>query len=175
MSRYHGRAADTDRPVDRECWACPTTTTAITFTHVNVIAKHWRALSRFYQDALGCVPVPPERKLSGAWLEAATGVPDAALEGEHLRLPGYGEAGPTLEIFSYKTNLERPTLAANRLGVGHIAFEVDDVHAALEQVVAHGGHALGQTHTAEVAGKDKLTVDYATDPDGNIIELQARA
>lgn len=145
------------------------------FVHVNVIAKDWRALSRFYQVVFGCVPVPPERRLSGAWLEAATGVPDAALEGEHMRLPGHGDGGPTLEIFSYKNNLDRPAPAANRLGLGHIAFEVADVHAALERVVAHGGRAIGQVQSADVPGKGKLTVVYAADPEGNIIELQAWA
>ena len=106
----------------------------------------------FYELVFGCVPVPPQRKLSGAWLEAATGVPDAALEGEHLRLPGYGEGGPTLEIFSYETNLERPAPAANRLGFGHIALEVDDVRAALDRVLAHGGRALGQVQSRAAAG-----------------------
>ena len=42
----------------------------------------------FYQDVFGCVPVPPERNLSGAALDAATGVSPAHLQGMHLRLPG---------------------------------------------------------------------------------------
>jgi catechol 2,3-dioxygenase-like lactoylglutathione lyase family enzyme len=63
--------------------------------------------------------------------------------------------------------------AANRLGIGHIAFGVDDVHAALDRVVAHGGHPLGQVQAAEVPGRGKLTFVYATDPEGNMIELQA--
>ena len=145
----------------------------ITFTHVNIIAKDWRALSHFYQVVFGCVPVPPERRLSGAWLEAATGVRDAALEGEHVRLPGHGDRGPTLEIFSYKNNLDRPPPAANRLGIGHIAFEVDSVSPVLDTVLAHGGGALGQIRVAEVPGRGKLTFVYAADPEGNIIELQA--
>jgi catechol 2,3-dioxygenase-like lactoylglutathione lyase family enzyme len=122
----------------------------------------------------GCVPVPPVRKLSGAWLEAATGVTDAALEGEHLRLPGHGDGWPALEIFSYHNNLDRLPTAANRLGIGHIAFEVEDVPAALEQVVAHGGGAQGQVQVTDVPGKGKLMLVYATDPEGNMVELQAR-
>jgi catechol 2,3-dioxygenase-like lactoylglutathione lyase family enzyme len=149
--------------------------TGTTFTHVNIIATDWRALSHFYQVVFGCMPVPPERKLSGAWLEAATGVLDAELEGEHLRLPGHGERGPTLEIFSYKTNLDRLPPAANRLGIGHLAFEVDDAHATLDAVLAHGGGALGQIQMADVRGKGKLTFVYATDPEGNILELQTWA
>lgn len=147
--------------------------TSTRFAHVNIIAIDWRSLSRFYQAVFGCVPVPPERKLSGAWLAAATGVADAELEGEHLRLPGHGDGGPTLEIFSYKSNLDRPPPAANRLGLGHVAFEAEDVGAVLGAVIANGGSALGQAQTADVPGKGKLTVVYATDPQGNLAELQS--
>ena len=35
------------------------------------------------------------------WLDSATGINGAHLRGMHLRLPGYGEHGPTLEIFQY--------------------------------------------------------------------------
>lgn len=71
------------------------------YVHTNLIARDWRALSRFYQEVFGCTPVLPERNLSGPDLEAGTGVPGAHLQGMHLRLPGHGAAGPTLEIFQY--------------------------------------------------------------------------
>ena len=35
------------------------------YVHTNLIARDWRVLARFYQEVLGCVPVPPERDLSG--------------------------------------------------------------------------------------------------------------
>ena len=41
------------------------------------------------------------RDLSGEWLDRATGLKNAHIKGIHLRLPGYGEGGPTLEIFQY--------------------------------------------------------------------------
>ena len=71
------------------------------YVHTNLIARDWRSLARFYQDVFGCVPVPPERDLSGPEMEAGTGIAGAHLHGIHLRLPGHGDAGPTLEIFSY--------------------------------------------------------------------------
>ena len=71
------------------------------YVHTNLIARDWRALARFYQDVLGCVPVPPERDLSGPDMDAGTGIPGAHLRGMHLRLPGRGDDGPTLEIFTY--------------------------------------------------------------------------
>ena len=41
-----------------------------TYGHTNLIARDWRALSRFYQDLFGCVPVPPVRDFKGPDLEA---------------------------------------------------------------------------------------------------------
>ena len=71
------------------------------FGHVNVTSHDWRRLAAFYTDVFGCVFVPPERDIRSADLDAATGLHDAHLTGAHLRLPGHGDTGPTLEIFSY--------------------------------------------------------------------------
>src|SRR3954465_13528994 len=121
------------------------------FCHVNVIANDWRALADFYLRVFGCEPVPPERDYSGAELTAGTGVADAALRGGHLRLPGYGADGPTLEIYQYSANEQLIGAAANRRGFGHIAFVVPDVHAARTEVVAGGGSVLGQVVTLPTA------------------------
>ena len=71
------------------------------YVHTNLVARDWRQLARFYQDVLGCVPMLPERNLSGADYERGTGVQGARAQGIHLLLPGYGPSGPTLEIFQY--------------------------------------------------------------------------
>lgn len=76
----------------------------IRYAHTNIIAQDWKRLSQFYIQVFDCVPVPPVRDQSGEWLEAATGLSNAALKGTHLRLPGHGENGPTLEIYSYTVN-----------------------------------------------------------------------
>lgn len=69
----------------------------VRFGHTNLIARDWRQLARFYIQLFGCTLVPPERNYSGPNLERGTGIPGAALTGAHLRLPGCGEQGPTLE------------------------------------------------------------------------------
>jgi hypothetical protein len=74
---------------------------AAKYAHTNLIAEDWRMLANFYQHVFGCVPVPPERDFHGEKLEAGTGIPGAHLRGVHLRLPGYTDNGPTLEIFNY--------------------------------------------------------------------------
>ena len=143
------------------------------YRHTNIVAADWQALAAFYEDVFGCVPVPPRRDLVGAWLDRGTGVRDAQLTGVHLRLPGHGDGGPTLEIYSYAASEPRPAVAANREGIAHIAFEVDDVVAATRLVLEHGGSNVGDVTSAEVPGVGFLTFVYLADPEGNIVELQA--
>lgn len=144
------------------------------YIHTNLITKDWRRLASFYQNVFGCVPVLPERDLSGEWLERGSGVLRAKLRGLHLRLPGFGDSGPTLEIFQYSETVDAPPPPANRVGFGHIAFSVDDVEAARDAVLAAGGTELGTVESIGIAVAGKLTWCYVRDPEGNIIELQHR-
>lgn len=142
------------------------------YTHTNIVAQDWKRLAQFYEQLFDCVPVPPERDLSGPWLDAGTGLPDAHIRGIHLRLPGGGESGPTLEIFQYNREEPRPATAINRPGLTHLAFAVADVEAARQAVLDAGGTAVGDLVSLEVAGAGRVTFAYVTDPEGNIIELQ---
>ena len=143
------------------------------YRHTSIVAADWRSLAAFYEQVFGCTPVPPTRDLSGEWLERGTGVPGAHLAGVHLRLPG-SDDGPTLEIFGYSRTEPRPSpVVANREGLAHIAFLVDDVTEAARLVLAHGGSLLGKVAVSEVAGAGRLTFIYAADPEGNVVELQA--
>lgn len=144
----------------------------IRFGHVNIAARDWRRLCRFYRDVFGCTPVPPERNLSGAWLEEGAGVPGIRLRGQHLRLPGHGTEGPTLEIYTYEPEIPGEPGLPNRTGFGHIAFAVPDVDAACRAVVAAGGSWLGHPVRHEVQGAGMLRFAYMHDPEGNVIELQ---
>ncbi len=137
-----------------------------------MIAHDWKRAAKFYEQVFGCIPVPPERDQSGEWLERASGVPGAHLKGAHLRLPGCGPDGPTLEIFSYATVIPQEQPVPNRVGYGHLAFAVDDVGAALAAVIEHGGSRLGEAVTKDVPGVGTLRFTYARDPEGNILELQ---
>jgi glyoxylase I family protein len=140
------------------------------YVHTNVIARDWKKLARFYENVFGCVPVPPERDLTGEWLERGTGIPRAHIRGVHLRLPGHGDAGPTIEIFSYDDVAPQDHPVANRAGYGHIAFLVDDVARAMAEVVAHGGKPGEIVSHATPAGA--LEFVYVRDPEDNLIELQ---
>ncbi len=143
------------------------------FGHVSVVAADWRRLADFYTTVFGCVFVPPERDYAGEDLAQGTGVPGAALRGVHLLLPGLGEDGPTIEIYQYAQPADRLPAAANRLGLAHIAFVVPDVAAARDVVREAGGQAVGEIVTLTTATGRRVTWCYVTDPEDNILELQA--
>lgn len=142
------------------------------YVHTNIVARDWRALSGFYQRLFGCVLVPPERDLEGAAVEAGSGVSGAHIRGVHLRLPGWGDQGPTLEIFSYNVLEEGGRPAVNRPGFAHIAFAVGDVNAFREAVLGAGGKAVGEIVSTSISTGARVTWCYVTDPEGNVIELQ---
>ena len=143
------------------------------YVHTNLIARDWRNLAKFYTDVFDCSFVPPERDYQSDELDAGTGLKDAHVTGVHLRLPGYDDNGPTLEIYSYDQLESDMAPAVNRPGFGHIAFEVENVQQASQIVEANGGGFIGEVVTLTTKVGRKVTWCYMTDPEGNIIELQS--
>lgn len=143
------------------------------FAHTNIAAKNLKLLSEFYIKVFDCKIKPPVRKLSGAWLDRATGLQNAALEGVHLLLPGHGDNGPTLEIFSYQKMHDSKPIMANYVGLTHIAFEVHDVDQTLNEAIKSGGQLLGQVTEKTVDGVGELKFVYFRDLEGNIVEIQS--
>ena len=148
---------------------------AIRYAHTNVVAKDWRALAEFYIQVLDCEPVPPERDYRGEVIGKIAGLPpdeSMRLSGIHLRLPGHGPGGPTLEIFEYHPAGEQFEIRSDTAGFSHIAFGVDDVAVITEKFLAHGGRELGERVEMDVDGAGRIELHYLADPEGNIVELQ---
>ena len=144
----------------------------VKFVHTNIIAKDWEKLAKFYISVFGCEPVYPERDLTGKWIEDLTKIEDVHLQGIHLRLPGYVD-GPTLEIFQYNHQIKHNEISAiNTPGFAHIAFLVEDVQTVYRKLLEYDGSKLGDLVEKEIEGVGVLTVVYARDPEGNIIEIQ---
>jgi catechol 2,3-dioxygenase-like lactoylglutathione lyase family enzyme len=143
------------------------------YSHTNLAARDWRRLAAFYEQVFGCVPVPPERDYSGPELDSGTGLSGVRVTGAHLRVPGFGEDGPTLEIYGYSKLAEGSPPAVNRPGWGHVAFGVDSIAEARAEVLAAGGRAVGEIVTLTTAAGTRVTWCYVTDPEGNVVELQS--
>ena len=144
----------------------------IRYAHVNIIARDWKKLMDFYVDVFDCEPVSTERNHHGEQTDALTGLNDVRIRGQHLRVPGHGENGPTIEIFTCSEQLDVPLPALNQPGFAHIAFEVDDFDGTREKILQWGGSDYGEKVTIDIAGAGRLTLLYMRDPEGNIVELQ---
>ncbi|MEO0340704.1 MAG: VOC family protein [Bacteroidota bacterium] len=144
----------------------------IRYAHTNIITEDWQTLADFYINTFDCKVKPPARDQSGEWLSQGTGVSNAHLTGVHLLLPGHGPNGPTLEIYTYKSIIPQGAVVPNQRGIGHLAFEVEDVSTVLNKVIANGGSKNGEVISRPVQGVGVITFVYARDPDGNLIELQ---
>lgn len=145
------------------------------YLHTNLVARDWRALASFYESLFGCEIVPPERNYAAAEVEAGTGVLGSGLTGVHLRLPGHGDHGPTLEIYTYAVTSDGSSPAVNRPGFAHVAFAVESVPDARNQVLSAGGASVGEIVTVTTATGVEITWCYVADPEGNVIELQSSA
>lgn len=80
-----------------------------------------------------------------------------------------------MELIQYLNPTREYEITPDTYGFGHLSFSVADVHDALQAVIAEGGGSVGEVVTVEVPGRGLLTEVYATDPEGNIIELQSYA
>lgn len=145
----------------------------IRYVHTNIIAKDSDKLIEFYKEVLGCKSIGEKRDLKGEWLDKMTGISNAHIVGEHLCLPGYDEDHPTIEIFSYDTMKESKGHEINQCGIAHLAFEVDNVEETLNKVLAAGGSCIGEVVHADYEDGRHAVFVYATDIEGNIIELQS--
>ena len=143
------------------------------YAHTNIAARDWKNLSDFYVRIFNCTVQPPKRALSGDWLDKATGLSNAELEGVHLLLPGHGDSGPTLEIFSYKDTHPYGPVMANYTGFTHIAFEVENVESIFKKAIENGAVKLGEITERIIEEVGVLTFVYFRDPEGNIVEIQS--
>lgn len=146
---------------------------SIVYKHTNINARDWRKLSSYYQKVFNCTPVPPERNFHGQWFERLTNLKGVHVEGEHLALPGYEEGGPTLEIFTY--NIAEGTCSPiNGYGFAHIAFDVDNIEEMYNRVIREGGGIVGEIVIKNFGTIRKTAkILYATDPEGNIVEMRS--
>lgn len=142
------------------------------YVHTNIIAKDCQKLINFYKEVFRCKTIGETRNLRGEWLDRLTGISNAHIVGEHLCLPGYEEDHPTLEIFSYDT-MENADSSLNKCGIAHLAFEVDDVEKTLQLLLQKGGSQIGEVVKTKYEDGRKAVFVYATDCEGNIVELQS--
>ena len=104
---------------------------------------------RFYGEVLGLQEIPrPDFDFEGAWYEFAD--------------------GSQLHLIVHDTPLALRGTTAIDPRDGHLALRVDSWEGALERL-----RALGVEHQAYWDNKTPWAQIYVTDPDGNVVELNA--
>ena len=87
-----------------------------------------------------------------------------------LALPTAATCSRWHAILAPTAGAHHPAPAANRPGLRHVAFKVDDVHGVVERVRAAGWETLGEIVNFE----NTFLLCYVRGPEGLIVELAER-
>lgn len=126
-----------------------------TLDHVTLVVEDLERTAGFYVDLLGMRRVErPQFGFPGLWFQAGNTQIHLILKGDKSSYTGLPDAPPEA--------------APGR--VFHFAFEVDDCHAAVEQLKAAGVRIRGTG-----LRPDGYHQVWCYDPDGHVVELFSRA
>jgi catechol 2,3-dioxygenase-like lactoylglutathione lyase family enzyme len=138
------------------------------FDHVGITVADIDAATAFFVG-LG-LEVEGRTFVEGEFLDTVCGIPDSRTEIVMLRPPTGGTA---LELSSFvRPDHEpgSPTAMANELGLRSVAFEIDDLHAAVDRLAADGFGLVGGVGQYENA----WLMAYIRGPEGIIVALAER-
>ena len=146
--------------------------------HVGFVVGDLDASIRFYRDGLGLV-LRHRQLQHNPYTRTLVGYPDALLEVAQFNL-AEGDApasGHILELVSYT----QPASGAadperNTLGVGHLAFTVDNIHEFSLRLRSFGAELVSEPVRISAGINEGGWTVYLRDPDGVNLELvQPRA
>jgi catechol 2,3-dioxygenase-like lactoylglutathione lyase family enzyme len=138
------------------------------FDHVGItVADLDRALAFFV--GLG-LEVEGRMFMEGEFVDTVIGIPDSRSEIVMLRPP---DGGARLELASFVRPDHvpgSPAAMANELGLRNVAFEVDDLQAAVDRLAADGYGLVGGIGEYEHAWR----MAYVRGPEGIVVSLSER-
>lgn len=138
------------------------------FDHVGITVADLDVVTAFFVG-LG-LEVEGRTVVEGDFVDIVTGIPDSRSQIVMLRPPG---GGTLLELSSFDRPDHEPgspAAMANELGLRNVAFEVDDVQAAVDDLAADGYALVGGVGEYE----NTWRMAYVRGPEGIIVSLAAR-
>jgi catechol 2,3-dioxygenase-like lactoylglutathione lyase family enzyme len=139
------------------------------FDHVGITVADLDTVTAFFVE-LGLEVEGPRMPVEGEFLDTVIGIPGSRTEIVMLRPP---DGGTRLELSSFvRPDAEpgSPAAMANELGLRNVAFEVDDLQAAVDQLAADGYGLVGGIGQYE----DVWRMAYVRGPEGIIVSLAER-
>jgi catechol 2,3-dioxygenase-like lactoylglutathione lyase family enzyme len=138
------------------------------FDHVGITVADLDTVTAFFVG-LG-LEVEGRAFVEGEFLDTVSGIPDSRTEIVMLRPP---DGGTRLELSSFvRPDHEpgSPTAMANELGLRNIAFEVEDLKAAVGRLATDGYGLVGGIGEYEHSWR----MAYVRGPEGIIVSLAER-
>jgi catechol 2,3-dioxygenase-like lactoylglutathione lyase family enzyme len=139
------------------------------FDHVGITVADLDTVTGFFVG-LGLEVEGTRMFVEGAFLDTVIGIPDSRTEIVMLRPP---DGGTRLELSSFvRPDHEpgSPAAMANELGLRNVAFEVDDLQAAVDRLAADGYGLVGGIGQYENIWR----MAYVRGPEGIIVSLAER-
>jgi catechol 2,3-dioxygenase-like lactoylglutathione lyase family enzyme len=138
------------------------------FVHIGLVVEDLDETVRFL-SLLGLECGEPSQQ-SGEWIDRIIGLDGSAVEIVMVRLPDGTDVFEIVRFQSPSAEAQEPTPAANRPGLRHIAFKVDDVRAVVDRVRETGWDTIGEI----VDYRGMFLLCYVRGPEGLIVELAER-
>jgi len=142
---------------------------ALRFDHVGITVADLDLVTSFFVT-LGLDVEDTRSVVEGEFLDTVIGIPDARTEIVMLRPPG---GGTLLELSSFvrPDHLPgSPAPMANELGLRNVAFQIDNLQAAVDQLAVDGYGLIGGVGQYE----DTWRMAYVRGPEGIIVSLAER-
>lgn len=136
------------------------------FDHVGITVADLDNVMAFFVG-LGLEVEGTRMFMEGEFLDTVIGIPDSRTEIVKLRTP---DGGTQLELSSFVRPDHQPgssAAMANELGLRNVAFEVDDLQAAVDQLGADGYGLVGGIGQYEHIWR----MAYVRGPEGIIVSL----
>ena len=144
----------------------PRSATGVTgFVHVGLVVEDLDEMLRFL-TVLGFECGDPGI-YAGDWIDRIIGLENTEIELAMVRLP---DGRDVMEVVRFRSPFvagEELPAAANRPGLRHISFSVDDMAAVVERVRAAGWEPIRDV----VNYQDMYLLAYIRGPEGVIVEL----
>jgi catechol 2,3-dioxygenase-like lactoylglutathione lyase family enzyme len=138
------------------------------FVHVGLVVEDLDEMVRFL--ALLGFDCDEPALYSGEWIDRIIGLENVTVEVVMARVPDGSDVFEVVRFDSPSARAQAPAAAANRPGLRHVAFTVDDVRGVVNRLREAGWETIGEI----VDYENVYLLCYVRGPEGLIVELAER-
>jgi catechol 2,3-dioxygenase-like lactoylglutathione lyase family enzyme len=138
------------------------------FVHIGLVVEDLDETVRFL--ALLGFDCGEPGMFSGEWIDRIIGLENVTVETVMARAPDGSDMFEVVRFHSPSAGAQELAPAANRPGLRHVAFKVDDVRGVVDRVREAGWETVGEI----VDFENTFLLCYVRGPEGLIVELAER-